>query len=515
VTGEWQRVEFAFASPKNDPLARLDLTGLATTLGSVWIARPSLIDSSPAGLPENQSLENGTVDWLPQNAFGGRTMSCRRDWIEFLVQQETKYYEEMIRYLKEDLGVRSLVAGTQLMFGTITSQLVMDFIDNHAYWQHPNFPGRPWDSENWVVNNVSMAGAERNALERLMMARIAGRPYTVTEYNHPAPITYSSETIPLIAAYGALQDWDGIFIYSYSHDNQYARKSINHFFDIAGHSPKMMTFPAAANLFLRGDAAVAEQLVQASLSKTSYLEKLIARNGSTWITPLMDLPAGQTQVIDTAPYQHRVALDIGDTTHPVENPPVNRSRRMMEADTGELIWNQSPADEAWVLIKTQKTKGFIGFPGDTDHDLGHGVTLRIGETRQKWANVLFTYLGARETGDQWLLTATGYHENTGMIWKDDAKSSVGRDWGSGPPLVEPVPLRLTFSRPETGTRDGLSTGDVKLYTLNEQAEPDRLVTDAVRSVTGGVAIDLMNQQPGLWYLVEFARDSDVMKFMGY
>ena len=44
---------------------------------------------------------------------------------------------------------------------------------------------------------------------------------------------------------------------------------------------------------------------------------------------------------------------------------------------------------------------------------------------------------------------------------------------------------------------------------------DRLVTDAVRSVTGGVAIDLMNQQPGLWYLVEFARDSDVMKFMGY
>jgi len=41
------------------------------------------------------------------------------------------------------------------------------------------------------------------------------------------------------------------------------------------------------------------------------------------------------------------------------------------------------------------------------------------------------------------------------------------------------------------------------------------VTDAVRSVTGGAAIDLMNQPPGLWYLVEFARDSDVMKFMGY
>ncbi|MFB3789498.1 MAG: carbohydrate binding domain-containing protein [bacterium] len=515
VTGEWKRVELVFAANQTDPQARLDVTGLGGALGAVWIARPSLIDSSPAGLPENQTLENGSVDWLPKNAFGGRTMACRRDWIEFLVQQETKYYEEMLRYLKEDLGVRSLVAGTQLMFGTITSQLVMDFIDNHAYWQHPNFPGQPWDSENWVVNNISMVGAARNALERLMMARIAGRPYTVTEYNHPAPITFSSETIPLIAAYGALQDWDGIFIYSYSHDNQYARKSINHFFDIAGHSPKMMTFPAAAHMFLRGDVAAAIQIVQGSLSQADYLEKLIARNGSTWFVPLMDLPTSQNGVIDTSPYQHRVALEIGDASSPVVNPPVNRSRRMMTADTGELIWNQSPAEEAYVLIKSPKTKGFIGFPGDTEHDLGHGVTLRIGETRQNWANVLFTYLGTRESGEQWLLTATGYHENTGMVWKDAAKSSVGTRWGSGPPLVEPVPLRLTFTAPEAGPWDGLSAGDVKLYTLNERAKPDRPVADAVRSVTGGVAIDLMGRQPGLWYLVEFSPKADVMKFMGY
>ncbi len=515
VTREWKQVELVFAANQTDPQARLDITGLGGALGTVWIARPSLIDSSPAGLPEPQSLENGSVDWLPKNAFGGRTMACRRDWIDFLVQQETRYYQEMHRYLKEDLGVQSLVAGTQLMFGTITSQLVMDFVDNHAYWQHPSFPGRPWDAENWVVNNISMVGAQRNALERLMMARIAGRPYTVTEYNHPAPLTFSSEAIPLIAAYGALQDWDGIFIYSYSHGNNYHEKSINNFFDIAGHSPKMMTFPAAAHMFLRSDVAAAKQIVQGSISKAGYLERLISRNGSTWFVPLMDPPTSQSGVIDTSPYQHQVALEIGEVSSPRENPPVNSSRRMMTADTGELIWNQSPAEQAFVLFKSQKTKGFIGFPGDTDYDLGHGVTLRIGETRQNWANVLFTYLGARESGEQWLLTATGYHENTGMIWKDETMSSVGRNWGSGPPLVEPVPLRLTFALPDTTQEKNVSIAMIKLFSLNEKAEPEIDLMDGIRSVEGGVVIDLMEKQPGLWYLVEFAQNAEVMKFLGY
>ena len=28
-----------------------------------------------------------------------------------------------------------------------------DYADLHSYWQHPLFPGKPWDPENWVLQN--------------------------------------------------------------------------------------------------------------------------------------------------------------------------------------------------------------------------------------------------------------------------------------------------------------------------------------------------------------------------
>lgn len=37
-----------------------------------------------------------------------------------------------------------------------------------------------------------------------------------------------------------------------------------------------------------------------------------------------------------------------------------------------------------------------------------------------------------------LSTATGYVENTDMKWKDEEKSSVGKDWGKAPSLVEGI-----------------------------------------------------------------------------
>lgn len=50
--------------------------------------------------------------------------------------------------------------------------------------------------------------------------------------------------------------------------------------------------------------------------------------------------------------------------------------------------------------------------------------------------------------ERWLITATGYAQNTGMKWKNPEKTSVGRDWGSPPSLVEGIPANVTFVKPE-------------------------------------------------------------------
>ena len=35
----------------------------------------------------------------------------------------------------------------------------MDWLDVHAYWQHPRFPGRPWDGNNWNVAHRALKEA--------------------------------------------------------------------------------------------------------------------------------------------------------------------------------------------------------------------------------------------------------------------------------------------------------------------------------------------------------------------
>ena len=44
---------------------------------------------------------------------------------------------------------------------------------------------------------------------------MVGKPFTVSEVNEPFPSDYEAEMIPLLASYGAFQDWDGIFIYAF------------------------------------------------------------------------------------------------------------------------------------------------------------------------------------------------------------------------------------------------------------------------------------------------------------
>ena len=93
----------------------------------------------------------------------------------------------------------------------------MDYIDGHAYWQHPHFPGRPWDPANWTVEQVAMVDHPEQARCPAWPAqRLAGKPYTVSEYNHPAPNDYQAECVPMIASFAAAQDWDGVWLFAYS-----------------------------------------------------------------------------------------------------------------------------------------------------------------------------------------------------------------------------------------------------------------------------------------------------------
>ena len=106
------------------------------------------------------------------------------------------YFVEMRRYLKDDLGVKCPITGTIGLgpLGT-ESQSHMDFVDAHAYWDHPQFPHRPMGRLGLDREERAHGGQPRRAtLWGLAATRVAGKPFTVTEYNHAAPNEWQAES---------------------------------------------------------------------------------------------------------------------------------------------------------------------------------------------------------------------------------------------------------------------------------------------------------------------------------
>ncbi len=96
---------------------------------------------------------------------------------------------------------------------------------------------------------------------------------------------------------------------------------------------------------------------------------------------------------------------------------------------------------------------------------------------------------------QWLVTATGYVENTGMGWQDAEHTSVGDRWGQAPTLVEGIPAKLTVPFPAER---------VEVWALDERGQ--RRATVPCQSDAGGQAVIAIGPQwKTLWYEVAVRR----------
>ncbi|MBN2216971.1 MAG: beta-galactosidase, partial [Pirellulales bacterium] len=227
-----------------------------------------------------ETLEAETVP-VVRHGSPGASEAARRDFVDFLWDTEAAYWRRMYRFLKETLGVKSLVSGTQLSYSPPSIQARLDYVDAHAYFEHPHFPGRSWDMKNWTIGNVALVNRRGGTLVDLAVRRVAEKPFTVSEYNHPAPNKYAAEGFPMIAAFGAFQAWDGIFSFAYSHNTDFELRRITGFFDVKSDPAKLVHMPACAAMFVRGDVAPARRLAAVDVSVKGERE-LLVKTLSPW-----------------------------------------------------------------------------------------------------------------------------------------------------------------------------------------------------------------------------------------
>lgn len=490
---QWHMYSFTFVAT-GETNARVGFTALSQTNALFQFAEVSFRPGGRTGLAEGESLAQRNVR-VPQ-ASGARACSQeeRVDWVRFLWETEQHHWREMRRFLREDLHVRAPVVGTIVGCSTPNLMADMDAVDTHAYWQHPQFPGKPWDPTDWRIRNVSMVDHPGDAtVSHLAFARVVGKPHLVTEYNHPAPNVHAGEGPLFVAAYGALQDWDGIFLYTYAHDDRGTKAGcIPGFFDIGQHPTDLANVPVASLLFRRADVAPARQCLTLSLPPATEIS-LIAKQGHAWgILPNDALGLPRDWALRT-----RIALNLGATS-PAPVPPFVADTNVFASDTGELLWRLPAADQGVLTLCAPRAKFVIGHVDGQVVDLGHGVSAKIGVTSNGWCTLSLIVLegdGFDRQPRRVLLAATGHAENTGMEWKDAERSTVGKDWGHAPSLVEAIPATIHLPQP-----NGSRLRPV-VHVLNDAGQ--RVQTLPVRRDGNGFVFDIGPDCATLWYEIVY------------
>ncbi len=539
---EWKEYSFTFRANRSDPNARITFTGLQP--GTYELADVRLQPGGIMGLAKTERIEDDSVPvfrrWQTE-----RTPAALADWIDFLWDLERQYWHGMYRFLKEELGVRSLICGTQLSYSPPYIQAGLDYIDAHSYWQHPHFPGRPWDPVNWTVRNIALVNAPGGTLAGLAERRILGHPFTVSEYNHPAPNIYAAEGFPMLAAFAAFQGWDAIYSFTYSHTRDFQPRRITGFFDIKSDPSRLVHFPACAAMFLRGDVQPAQKTYAVAVSLEQERQNLREHQNARSVTAhqfrldrqwsllhaigmkLVDpipspfalssgrintpekpfpMPTSGTEPhppsekgVSQAEIQQAGALEKPDSKKEPDSqlalPSLDPQTTTFVSDTGQLRWDITLPNAGYFTVDTPRTKLFTGFIRGRTFRLGE-VELRIGGTRLDWATVSMTVLeGESFRGPgRILLAATGWVQNTGAVLKElgENRVTLGNQWGQEPVLCEGIPAEIVIPIPPDR---------VKFYALDEAGRRAQTI-EVEKSSSGHALLRLGARYKTLWYEIE-------------
>lgn len=451
----WQQYSATFQAATTEPSVRLAFNGFGNQLATVWLADVRFTEGGRiGGLADGVTLEAGNIPTVQHNATSGAaTAGQTRDWIACLLALETTYWDTMKLHVTSTLGYRGIVWGTIISNGTPNTQAGLDAMDSHAYWQHPQFlEGRDWDPDLWTVDNSSTVNSPAsNTLTGIARQRVKGYPHNVTEYQHSSPNTFASEGPLLAAAYGALQDWDSLWMFDYKTGTS---EYVTGHFDHGGHAGKMANNLLAACLFRRGDVEPAHHELTMALTPDAEPELIRAR-GRAW--SIVD--GSQLDVPPTLAFTNRLSLSIGVAASGLAAVPAAPTGNVLTADTDEISWDTSRPNQGVVMINTPRTKAVVGFAAGRRFTMD-GVTISPGPTRQDWSTIGLALLEGQSfdalSGARGIIVATGDQENTGQVWKDSssvaAKTSVGTRWGGAPVLVEVVPATITLPVPANRVR---------------------------------------------------------------
>jgi Carbohydrate binding domain/Cellulase (glycosyl hydrolase family 5) len=460
-------------------------------LGVFDIAEVNLQTISGGALTPTQTFESNNIPFTAK----GLNIRALRDFSAFLIDTERSHAKAARAFVKTDLAAKPMVYQTQIgyggMAGVIRDKGVADAVDNHAYWQHPRFPGEPFDSKNWSIGNTSqLADAAGGELAGLAISRIVGKPFTISEYNVPAPSDYAAETLPGLAAIAGFQDWDALYFFAYAGEFGpgptptfgFDYDKIPGWFTGIGHPSIMSFMPAAALMFRTGAIQPGRQLVTLTASDEQVRNDQGDR-GVMWGS--FDRFWQQVGLSKQVALKHRTAIDVvpGNAATTVSFMPTLTNP--IVSDTNELTWDST---KATMTLNAPKARIAMGKLSGQTYTLGD-ARINVGTiSGNGHGHVALVALDdkAIAQSDKLLLTALGRSENQNMGW-NATRTTVTDQWGTGPAVVQGIAAAIT-----------LPGGPWNVDSL----DPAGVVKTRIASAAN--SFSLTAAQKSVWYLVSKA-----------
>ncbi|MBE2214280.1 MAG: hypothetical protein IAE82_10450 [Opitutaceae bacterium] len=401
--------------------------------GEIWLRNVRLVSgSATAGLQGGQDPAAGTVP-IPTDP----TPAQWNDWLQFLVDTEVAYVAEMRATLRDELGVRAPIVCTQANYGGIAGlvrEQQSEFIDAHCYWQHPDWgnPASAWDTARYTINNWPQVGelgprwfGEFGALAQL---RVTGKPFSVTELDHPAPSDYAAEMYPFCATFGGLQDWDALYTFDMVGlgDAPAADSgALRTFFDQHHHPAKWGFGPFATRVFRLGLvpplATQRELFVRSAFwAEANHLDVLWLKHQTGRDLGFLNSRLSVNEKLLARSEATRVETSGDSRTSPA---------RLIQAKRGPVY-----------LVSAPSAAALVGYVGD-DAVETDSLTVACEAFGLNFGAVTAVALDTKPLAlsERILVTLAARAENQGAEW-NAVRTSVGDIWGKGgPTIAERVP----------------------------------------------------------------------------
>ncbi len=350
-----------------------------------------LVDYLPAG------WRPVLVAWLQPAAAQPNLLL--NDFLGFLAELDQRHFEALRTTLRSSIRADLPVTGTQVSHGdgwSTVSQAGMDFVDDHFYVDHYQFPDDNWNMANWYTTREALSGQAWSRLAGGAALRDRARPYVISELGQPYPNPLGPEMSVTLATLARLQDWDGLFLFDHDSFNP-ERRAPGHF-DIQGDWPRAIMSALSSRIFLAGDfAPLTAYPAQASaaLNPSAFTAAwLRQRRPDYWTRELQQTAPDAEQVQQLWGYGTPVAPTPG-TSGAGQSPTAAPPAATMTRHNGSILTASWP-NGIWSSGK---------FGGGSRGDMG-GIrwALPVGEDEQSATVVLISGDGLPlQASNHWVL----------------------------------------------------------------------------------------------------------------